>query len=335
MAKRYLLIGAGILIVIILLWWAGVRETLDLILTANPKFLLLAIIMYCISVLTWALRWATFLKSAKVSVSFLRVIEGVFIGIFLNNLTPGARTGGEAVKVLFIKKSSQNGSYSKVFATVMADRILDVIPVIAFMVLAFLYALTLHVKVLLIILGISALILTLIVLITTLLSVKEKYALSFLLKLFRLFKRIFPSKLTYTEETIREKLLKEFREFKATLIVLAKEKRRLASTLLYSFVLWLADIMKTYFVFLSLGSEVNLFQVLLVRMASMAVAMISVIPGGIGISEAVQSGLFLAIGIEKTVAVSVTMLDRLISFWTPTLIGGALAFKNKDVFSST
>ncbi|BAA31116.1 lysylphosphatidylglycerol synthase transmembrane domain-containing protein [Pyrococcus horikoshii] len=333
--KKYLLIIIGVTLVLILLWWAGIERTIKLMMRADIRFILLAILMYCISVLIWAVRWNTFLKGANINVSFVKVIEGVFIGIFLNNLTPGARTGGEAVKVIFIKKASSNGSYSKVFATVIADRILDVIPVVVFMMLAFLYALTIHARVLLIILGISAIILVIILLMTTVFSIKEKYALSALLYLARIFRKIFPSKFSMSEDKIKEKLLGEIREFKETFLRLAKRKRRLSSTMLYSFILWGADILKTYFIFLSLGGRITFLQVLLVRMASIAVAMISVIPGGIGITEVVQSALFLAVGVEKALAVSVTMLDRLISFWIPTLLGGILVLKNRKLLVSS
>ncbi|AEC51740.1 hypothetical protein PNA2_0825 [Pyrococcus sp. NA2] len=330
--KRYLLLILGITLIGVLLWWAGIKDTLGLILRADLKFLLLATLMYCLAVLTWAIRWNTFLKGATIDVSFTKVLEGVFIGIFLNNITPGARTGGEAVKAIFIKRATSNGSYSRVFATVMADRILDVVPVIVLMTFAFLYAITLHTYIILIILGISVLLLFIALALTTIFSLKENYALSILLRILRILKRLFPSKISATEEVLKEKLINEIREFKGTLVKLAKNRKKLASTMICSFILWGADILKTYFIFLSLGGDVTLLQVLLVRMASMAISMVSIIPGGIGISEVVQSGLFLALGIEKTLAVSVTMVDRLISFWIPTLLGGLLAFKNRELF---
>ncbi|MFA4641133.1 lysylphosphatidylglycerol synthase transmembrane domain-containing protein [Pyrococcus kukulkanii] len=328
--KKYLTIIVGIGIIIVLLWWAGIRDSIGLMLQANPKYLALAVLMYCIAILSWSIRWGVFLRGANIRTSFIKVIEGVFVGIFLNNLTPGARTGGEAIKALYIAKSS-NGTYPKVFATVMADRILDIIPVAMLMLIAFIYSVVHGIKVLVWVLLLSLILLMLVVIITVVFSVKENYAMSLIMGIFRIFRRIFPSRLSNYEEKMESKIKGGIREFKSTLIGISKRKRDVVFSTLWSFVLWLSDVLRTYFIFLSLGSRVSLLQVLLVKMASMALAMISVIPGGIGISETIQSALFLAVGVEKTVAVSATVLDRIISFWAPTFIGGVLVLKRKDV----
>ncbi|AMM53175.1 lysylphosphatidylglycerol synthase transmembrane domain-containing protein [Pyrococcus kukulkanii] len=329
-AKKYLTIIVGIGIIIVLLWWAGIRDSIGLMLQANLKYLALAVLMYCIAILSWSIRWGVFLRGANIRTSFIKVIEGVFVGIFLNNLTPGARTGGEAIKALYIAKSS-NGTYPKVFATVMADRILDIIPVAMLMLIAFIYSVVHGIKVLVWVLLLSLILLMLVVIITVVFSVKENYAMSLIMGIFRIFRRIFPSRLSNYEEKMESKIKGGIREFKSTLIGISKRKRDVVFSTLWSFVLWLSDVLRTYFIFLSLGSRVSLLQVLLVKMASMALAMISVIPGGIGISETIQSALFLAVGVEKTVAVSATVLDRIISFWAPTFIGGVLVLKRKDV----
>ncbi|RLF92019.1 hypothetical protein DRN82_00945 [Thermococci archaeon] len=329
-AKKYLTIIVGIGIIIVLLWWAGIRDTIGLMLQANLKYLALAVLMYCIAILSWSIRWGVFLRGANIRTSFIKVIEGVFVGIFLNNLTPGAKTGGEAVKALYIAKSS-NGTYPKVFATVMADRILDIIPVAMLMLIAFIYSVVHGIKVLVWVLLLSLILLMLVVIITVVFSVKENYAMSLIMGIFRIFRRIFPSRLSNYEEKMESKIKGGIREFKSTLIGISKRKRDVVFSTLWSFVLWLSDVLRTYFIFLSLGNRVSLLQVLLVKMASMALAMISVIPGGIGISETIQSALFLAVGVEKTVAVSATVLDRIISFWAPTFIGGVLVLKRKDV----
>ncbi|AFK21923.1 flippase-like domain-containing protein [Pyrococcus sp. ST04] len=333
-AKKYFTIFIGILIIMLLLWWAGLRSTLELMMKVNPRFLGLAVLMYCLTVFSWAIRWKVFLDGAGVHASFLRILEGVFVGIFLNNLTPGARTGGEAVKALYIARSS-NGTYPKVFATVMADRILDVIPVAIFMIVAFIYAVGIGSKVLLYVLGVSILLIIVVLVLTVFFSVKENYAVALIMRLLRFLKKLFPRKIFSHEKSLEEKITSAIREFKSTLVMLAKKKREVLISMMWSFVLWISDVVRMYFVFLSLGRNMSIIQVLLVKMASMAIAMVSIIPGGIGINEAVQSALFLAIGVEKTLAVSATMLDRLISFWIPTVVGGVLVIKRRDVLSSS
>ncbi|AEH25228.1 flippase-like domain-containing protein [Pyrococcus yayanosii] len=324
--KRKVTLILGLAILLGLLWWAGIGETMDILKGAQPSYFLLAAGMQAIALLAWAVRWRTFLRRAGVHVDFLRVLEGVMIGIFVNNLTPGARTGGEPAKAYFISKRS-NGSYPQVFATVMADRVLDVIPVVVFMFLAFNYALKLRIGLLLTVLIVSIVLIIIALSLTLAFSVHEGAAVRLLMFIARLVKRISPAKLSEADDVIEGKLRRAISEFKRTLRELGKDKGGLIISLLWSFTLWSASVLRTYFVFLSIGYEVPLAYVLLVQMAAMAIAMMSVIPGGLGVNEAVLSALFLALGIEKSIAVSATILDRLISFWIPTLIGGVLTLR--------
>ncbi|AAL80294.1 lysylphosphatidylglycerol synthetase family protein [Pyrococcus furiosus DSM 3638] len=327
--KRYVTVVAGIGLLGVLLWWAGIRETLTLLFSADLNYLGIAFLMYCLSVLVWAVRWRIFLEKANIKVPFIRILGGIFVGIFVNNLTPGARTGGEPVKAFYITRGmGKNESYPRVLATVMADRILDVIPVMAFMVVALLYALKLRENILVAVLAFSSLLIMLILAITLIFSLKERYALVIIMKIVGIFKRIFPKKLG-DGEIVEAKVRSAIREFKETLLGIANKRKDVIIPLLWSFLLWSLDILRTYFVFLSIGWRVSLVKVLLVKMASMAMAMISIVPGGIGVSEVVQSALFLVVGIEKSVAVSAILLDRLISFWFPTLIGGILLIKER------
>lgn len=327
--KRYVTAVVGIGLLGILLWWAGIRETLTLLFSADFTYLGIAFLMYCFSLLVWAVRWRIILEKVNIKVPFIRILGGIFVGIFINNLTPGARTGGEPVKAFYITRAmGKNESYPRVLATVMADRILDVIPVIVFMVVALLYALKLRENMLVAILAFSCLLIVAILIITLLFSLKERYALAIIIKIANVFKRIFPKRLG-DGEIVEAKVKSAVQEFKETLLGIANMRRDVIVPLFWSFLLWSLDILRTYFVFLSIGWRVSLVKVLLVKMASIAVAMISILPGGVGVNEVVQSALFLVVGIEKSVAVSAILLDRLISFWLPTFIGGILLVKER------
>ncbi|USH00271.1 flippase-like domain-containing protein [Thermococcus argininiproducens] len=322
--RDFILIGIGIIVILLLIWWAGVEKTLALIMQANLRYFLLAVLMQAFATIAWTLRWRIFLKRADVSVRMRDILIATLIGVFANNLTPGARAGGEPARMYVITKRSKSG-YGQVFATIMADRILDVIPVLLFTLIAFKYALSLKIKLLLSVLSISTAVLLMIVLISLLISLNEKLAFKVLDKITNLIRRIFPEKFVGIEETLEEKIKKSVLEFRETFLELSKDPVVMGKTLFYSLALWGFMLLRAYFIFESIGYTLELHKILMVQMAGIALGMISILPGGLGITEAVNSALYLSLRIDKSLAVTATVLDRFISFWLPTIIGGGLS----------
>ncbi|MDK2870587.1 MAG: glycosyltransferase 2 family protein [Pyrococcus sp.] len=319
-----LLIGVGIVVILALIWWAGIDETINLILQADLRFLLLALVMQLLATLAWTFRWRIFLKRAEVVVRTRDILMATLVGIFANNLTPGARAGGEPARMYVITKRS-NSTYGQVFATIMADRILDVIPVLLFTLIAFKYALSLKIKLLLSVLSLSTAVLLVIVVISLLISLNENLAFRLLSKITNLVKRVFPERFVGIESTIEERLKKSIFEFRETFIELSKDPVVMGKTLFYSLALWIFMLLRAYFIFESIGYHLEIYKILMVQMAGIALGMISILPGGVGITEAVNSALYLSLRIDKSLAVSATVLDRFISFWLPTIIGGGLS----------
>ena len=94
--------------------------------------------------------------------------------------------------------------------------------------------------------------------------------------------------------------------------------------LFYSTASWTFTIMRTYFTFLAINAPVGLIDVMVVQMVGMVVGMISVFPGGAGLIETINSGVYVLLGIDKEIAVTATILDRLISYWVPTGVGAVV-----------
>ncbi|ADT84778.1 lysylphosphatidylglycerol synthase transmembrane domain-containing protein [Thermococcus barophilus] len=324
--KRIPMIIIGVLLIFALIWWAGIDETMEIIAGAKINYLLLALTMQLFATLAWALRWQVFLKRAGVKIGFWSIMVATFIGVFFNNITPGARAGGEPARMVVVSKTSRSKStYGQVFATIMADRILDVIPVMVFTFIAFKYALILKIHILLLVLSVSTVALVSILVISILLSFNERLAMRFLKAIILLLKRIFPKKFEGIEEKLEEKLKKSIFEFRKTLKELSTDKSVLMKTLFYSFALWVFMLLRTYFVFRSIDYPLELYKILMVQMAGIALGMVSILPGGIGITEAVNSALYLSLSIDKSLAVTATVIDRFVSFWLPSIVGGALS----------
>ncbi|WP_297477161.1 lysylphosphatidylglycerol synthase transmembrane domain-containing protein [Thermococcus sp.] len=323
MNRKYGLIGAGIAVIILLLWWAGIGEVIEILRTARLDYFLLAIAVYVASLVTWALRWQVLMKSLNIRPKFREVLGALLVGVFINNVTPGARGGGEPVRAYYVHKRTGD-PYGPVFATVMMDRILDVIPVVFMLVLA-----TVHVYRL----GSITLTVTLILLdaffaVLTFATVgvllSERKTKRILYWLYRQFRRITPKRAAKYEERFVRAVEVSVPQFQENFRMLMRHKKAFAISLTWSFVTWTLILLRSCYIFYSINSPIRLVDVMVVQMIGIVVGMVSVVPGGAGLIELINSTVYVLLGINKEIAVTATILERLISYWAPTVIGAVI-----------
>jgi hypothetical protein len=99
-------------------------------------------------------------------------------------------------------------------------------------------------------------------------------------------------------------------------------------------VMWACWLLRTYFVFLALGKPLNPVFVALVTTVSLLMGLIPFLPGGIGIVEVTMSVLYASLKVGKNVAVTATILDRVISFWFVLVFAGIVTSYNLPKFKN-
>lgn len=87
-----------------------------------------------------------------------------------------------------------------------------------------------------------------------------------------------------------------------------------------------SDWFALFFAFHAIGYDVPLGTVLLIFIVSTSVATIAAVPGQLGVMETALTFMSTALGIPAPVAVSATVLFRVISFWLPIPFGYAFAW---------
>ncbi|WP_297500505.1 lysylphosphatidylglycerol synthase transmembrane domain-containing protein [Thermococcus sp.] len=319
--RKAALMGFGIVIIALLLWWAGIEDVLAILKRADIEYLLLAGLMYVLSLLSWMMRWRVLIKSLGMEAPFGKVMLSLLAGIFVNNITPGARGGGEPVRMYFLAKEIEK-PYGQVFATVMMDRILDLIPVVLMLVLSTVYVYYLGSLSLTMTLVALDVVFGALVAISLGILLSERKTKGTLFWLYRIMERFLPTKADKYREKFLRMVNADVPRFQSDFRFLMKHKGAFLMALFYSTASWLFTILRTYCAFLTIDFPVKLVDVMVVQMVGIVVGMISVIPGGAGIVETVNSGVYVLLGIDKEVAVTATILDRLISYWIPTGIGG-------------
>ena len=118
-------------------WTSGVasmlRAIVDALAAANPLDALLAIILYAVSVPLAAFRWQAVLRGLHVQAPLGRLMLTNLAAICVNNLTPSARLGGEACRVLVVVRSRMTSTTTAVLSIVYER--LSEIPAVASLVI--------------------------------------------------------------------------------------------------------------------------------------------------------------------------------------------------------
>ena len=86
------------------------------------------------------------------------------------------------------------------------------------------------------------------------------------------------------------------------------------------------DALGLYFAYRAIGYDIAPGTVLLIFIVSTSVATLAAVPGQIGVMETTLSLMSTALGVPLPVAVSASLLFRVISFWLPVPVGYAFAW---------
>jgi glycosyltransferase 2 family protein len=97
--------------------------------------------------------------------------------------------------------------------------------------------------------------------------------------------------------------------------------RTYGTTLLPSVIGWWAEAAALYLLLLHFGADISLANAVFVFSFSMIVGAISMLPGGLGSTEATMVLLLTAIGVDLEVALLATAIVRATTFWFAVVIG--------------
>jgi uncharacterized protein (TIRG00374 family) len=115
-------------------------------------------------------------------------------------------------------------------------------------------------------------------------------------------------------------------DFYRTLTLASRDPRRVFISFLCALGRLGCDWIALYFAFRAIGYEPALGTVLLIFIVSSSVATIAAVPGQIGVMETTLAFMSTALGISAPIAVSATLLYRVVSFLLPIPFGYAFAW---------
>jgi len=225
-------------------------------------------------------------------------------GNFVNNLTPGPRVGGDAFKIYLLNKNLKIRA-DRAAAGVFAERIFDFAVLVVFFAVGYFYL----IRIIEIPAGYRQ------VIKFALLAAAAVFLVVFKLAKSEKADRIF----AFLPEKIGEKI----ELFRTSYAGLIKERGTSLYALVLSFGIWSIEISRAYLVLLSLGVKAEMIKVAVANITALFLTLIPLTPGGVGVVEGSVLGIYIAIGVQKDIAVMAVVIDRAISLWFMTLIGAA------------
>lgn len=311
-----ILVGLGILAAMIL--FIGPEQIEKALEKANPILIVLAVVVQLIIYGLLTLRWSITTDAIEINVKKRHLLPMLMVSLAVNNITPSARGGGEPVRAYILSKYSRCSMESS-FATVIADRGLDMFPFIVLAVLT-IFAIVMYFNLaawLVFSLIMAVILLTILFILALYMSLNKKAGekiTGIILNFIRRFYKKNPGKL-------EKKALNAIQEFQYTMKFMLKEKKIFFYALPISFLIWVMEILRVYLVFSSFGIEVSLILIAVVFIIASLIGMIPLLPGGLGAVDGIMILLYSAAGIPPSISAAATVIERLISFWMTSIIG--------------
>lgn len=238
-------------------------------------------------------------------------------GFFMNNVLPAR--AGELVRAHVGSKVSGE-SRSLVFATIAAERLLDGVALSIFLGVGLLgiqgAAYASQLRVVALAFGAAG--------VLTLVFLSQR----------RLVERIITTIEAKVKEPAVQVGLSKVRHFIDGLTPLFCP-RRLPIILVWTAVVWLLELGVFWWVSLAYGVVLSVYQVLFFIVASNFASLIPAAPGGIGIVEAVSTGILVSLGVDKEAAFAMSLTQHVIQYGMVGVPGLYLMIRFRELRAAT
>ncbi len=290
---------------------------------ADPLIYSAAVLVGFAEIFFFAISWRTILNSLKVKISVVRAFLYTWYGIFLDIVIPAESITGELCRIYLVNRE-QCGTSGKCTASLVTQRIIGMGINVIMLVLGmtFLFnTVNMSAQLFAVILFFTAGITT-IMAILLLISWKENWSQKIINSLVHFGNYITKSKWKTKIEKAKDEALSAAKSFHDSMKEFGHNPKKLIMPTFLLVLNWISSLAVPYLVFLSLGLEVPWTVILITSSIVIAVKSIPIgIPFEVGLPEIAMSTLYVGFGVPNDIAVTSTILTRLITLWLRAAVG--------------
>ena len=292
-------------------------EKLVLILRSiNFDLLIIAILLELAGFLIWTLKWKLIVGKLE-KIKFTTLFLGLMSGNCMNTNVLRARIFGGFGRAMFLKNITKDHGHGNWYATVVIDQTTNSF-VFSILVIFSLLFLILFLDIpwwLSILLGAIAMILLMLSVFAYLSKqrIKKTTVVQFF---YSALKRIYELSLfkfirnRYSYQKFEELVITGLTEFEKTYRSILKDKKILKRDIGLSVLMFALIYAKAYVIFQSVDYNIKIPDLIISLTLTLWIISILPIPGGFGVKELIQIGIYSMVGVPVTIAAVVSLIDR-------------------------
>lgn len=321
-------LAAGILAFIVyLVLFVDVQEMIGVIQNANMLIYSLAALALLLETFFFTLTWQYLLIPLSVKVSLRKAFAYVWAGAFTDLLIPAESVTGELTKAYLMSKEP-DANPGKVIASLVSQRLLGTVTIIATLLAGLLMLLWLNyavtewmLQILLMITAASAVAFVFLIVI----CVKEEWTERLVNTFMRLVEKI--SRGRFRLEKMQMKALNALRAFYTSLGVLGSNPAKLILPVFFHLLSWFLSIAIAFLVFVSIGYLEPNVAMLFLKVVIVYALMVSIksipigVPAEVGLPDIFMTTLFILFAIPPDISAAATVLTRILTVWLRFFIG--------------
>jgi uncharacterized protein (TIRG00374 family) len=320
-----LVIAVGLFVFLLYLYFfVPFGSLITIVSQANPFYYSLAFVAMFLSGVFYSLTWQRLLHLLKVKSSFLKTLQFIWVGNFVDLLVPAESISGEICKV-YLMSRERNENAGKVVASVIGHRILVMTVTLGTLVISSIYFVIKYNPPLLIMEFVSVIAAATFISIFLLfyLSWKPQATDKIVNWIIGLLAKFSCGRWKFEGlKKSAESMLKAFHEGINTLTV---RPSRVVLPVSLALISWILDVLITVFVFFALNARVSFSTIVIVYSITTAIQNIPLgIPGEIGVLDVFMAILYTSLGVNIVVSAVATVLIRVLTLWARLLIGGLM-----------
>ena len=291
---------------------ANVEKFVQVLMNANYRYMLPAVIIGLAGMVIMGLVWHRFFRKIGIDTPLRKSVQMFMAGNLMNSVTPLGPFGGEPF-MAYIVSSNTDSSYEKSLSAVISSDIVLAVPFITFLLAGIVY---------MSIFGFLENLMTQMIIISVV-SMSLLLLAAYLLwfdgdRVQRVLNRIadFSGRFGGEESDITSRLKEKVQGFREALEKVGDNPRELFVTVIVSHLSAITDMIALYFVILAIGVEPMLMPIYMTVTIG-TLGYFSPTPGGSGTFEAVFSFLMLFFfqSVSPDQAVAAAILFRVATYW--------------------
>ncbi len=305
----------------------GVGDVVDALNNADPRFLVLIVLVAGFWLACWGMSLHTVLGSVGAPVSPPKAIMVFSAAVFSNNVTPFGQAGGEPISALMIS-SVADSEYERGLAAIASVDTIHFVPSIGLATVGFGFVLLSAARLTrnLIFAAAAVVALALVVPVGAYVGWRHRYRIEAAVlrvvgPLIQGVARLIPGRSPPSKDVLADRI----EGFFDAVSRVARDPKSLVTAMAFSALGWLALSTSLWLSLYAIGYQVPFPAALLVVPVG-SIAGVTPLPGGLGGLEAAFIALLIpAAGVSASVATAAVLIHRGATYWLPTVVGGGFA----------